>query len=357
MQPGSTPLRRALAETQKAGAHPDADQLNAFAEGQLMTRERENVLAHLAVCAECREISRAAAAAAPGQEVRDVAESSVHPRWTAGTRRPVRRWYPWAAVAACLVAVCAAVLVHREQKLSARPVQDIHASLNATPNPTEMVASSQPAQAAPAPAAEQKRKVARPAAKVGSGHGYGMAGNRTQHYAAAPVPESAPMASESVTVQADSAPTAASAPAQMPQVSEAVPDTTRAKRGPFFAGAAGAMKMSRAVAPPLPARWRINEQGQVERAVGEGDWQPMLSDDRLRLRTVSVVGTEVWVGGQGLRLYRSPDGGQTWSQVPVAAKGNADSIEHIRFETPQNGTIEADSGATWTTTDGGKTWN
>ena len=38
------------------GQHPDADQLNAFVEHALPAHEREQTLAHLAGCAECREI-------------------------------------------------------------------------------------------------------------------------------------------------------------------------------------------------------------------------------------------------------------------------------------------------------------
>ncbi len=38
------------------GQHPDADQLNAFAENSLPLHEHQQTLAHLAICADCREI-------------------------------------------------------------------------------------------------------------------------------------------------------------------------------------------------------------------------------------------------------------------------------------------------------------
>ena len=47
---------QALAAQKAAGEHPDADVLTAFAEGSLLARERETVMAHLAACAECREV-------------------------------------------------------------------------------------------------------------------------------------------------------------------------------------------------------------------------------------------------------------------------------------------------------------
>src|SRR4051812_25019106 len=39
-----------------ADAHPDANVLSAFIEQALGSAERQNVLSHLAVCADCREI-------------------------------------------------------------------------------------------------------------------------------------------------------------------------------------------------------------------------------------------------------------------------------------------------------------
>ena len=38
------------------GQHPDADQLNAFVENALPLHEGQQTLAHLAICADCREI-------------------------------------------------------------------------------------------------------------------------------------------------------------------------------------------------------------------------------------------------------------------------------------------------------------
>ena len=45
-----------MSERLQPGLHLDAEMLNAFAEGALPAHEREQALAHLAVCADCREI-------------------------------------------------------------------------------------------------------------------------------------------------------------------------------------------------------------------------------------------------------------------------------------------------------------
>lgn len=81
-------------------AHPDADLLTAFCERTLTQNERQQVMAHLALCADCRE---AVALAVPPH----VAESApIRPM------RPARRlrWVHWFALAASVVVVAAAVL-------------------------------------------------------------------------------------------------------------------------------------------------------------------------------------------------------------------------------------------------------
>jgi len=56
-------------------------------------------------------------------------------------------------------------------------------------------------------------------------------------------------------------------------------------------------------------------------------------------------------------LYHSSDSGNTWNIVPLPVKnGDEPVIVHIRFQTPQAGTVEAADGTSWTTADGGATW-
>lgn len=68
------------------GGHPDADILTAFAERSLLEQERKNVLAHIAACAECREIVSLALPATVGVEPASLA---VRRSWFAW---PVFRW-------------------------------------------------------------------------------------------------------------------------------------------------------------------------------------------------------------------------------------------------------------------------
>lgn len=107
--------------------HPDADKLSAFLEQALPAHEREDVLAHLALCRNCRETvamalppaeemeKSALAAASIAQEVSVIAAA----RTAAPERR--RRWMSWTigVPAAAAVAALALFLVflHRAPKL------------------------------------------------------------------------------------------------------------------------------------------------------------------------------------------------------------------------------------------------
>jgi hypothetical protein len=90
--------------------HPDPDLLTAFCEGVLRPVEREQMLAHLAVCAQCREV------------VALITPAEGPPR---SVPKPQRIWltFPvlrWAAVAATVAVVLAVALLHRPQ--APRPI-------------------------------------------------------------------------------------------------------------------------------------------------------------------------------------------------------------------------------------------
>jgi photosystem II stability/assembly factor-like uncharacterized protein len=105
------------------------------------------------------------------------------------------------------------------------------------------------------------------------------------------------------------------------------------------------------------AHWRINDQGQVQRSMNGGEWQPALVDEKAKMRVVSVLNGEVWVGGENMRLYRSVDNGGSWNPVTLPEKDSGSRvITQIHFQTGQAVTVEAEDGTSWSTSDGGKTW-
>jgi photosystem II stability/assembly factor-like uncharacterized protein len=104
--------------------------------------------------------------------------------------------------------------------------------------------------------------------------------------------------------------------------------------------------------------WRINSAGQAERSFGNEVWEVVLPNESSRMRVVSVFNADVWIGGENTRLYHSADNGFTWNLVALPEKdGQEHIIAHIRFQTPQIGTVEAADGTFWTTVDGGVSWN
>jgi len=108
----------------------------------------------------------------------------------------------------------------------------------------------------------------------------------------------------------------------------------------------------------IHSQWRINSSGQAERSSSDGAWQTVLQNEKSKMRIVTVFGSDVWIGGEGLHLYHSSDNGATWDSVALPAKTSGEhAITHIIFQTPQGGTVEADDGTSWHTSDGGRTWD
>ena len=143
----------------------------------------------------------------------------------------------------------------------------------------------------------------------------------------------------------------------------ATPDTTVLKADPAPSAPAfgnEAMERTRsAVSITAAARphWRINGAWQPERSYGDGAWQAVLPHEQSKMRVVSVFGDEVWIGGDSSRLYHSADNGTTWNLVVLPDKnGRVHSIAHIHFQTAQSGTVVADDGTVWITSNGGNTW-
>jgi hypothetical protein len=333
------PLRQALSQSQKAGAHPDPDLLTAFAEGALIASEGEDMLAHLAVCAECREVLSIASAASPEPAV----EAGLHvlPR---PTHAPLRSWLPWVAVAAG-IAVCSAVLMRHQRKPALTPSPQVTIASKTEPAPIPAYTADQ-LQASPAPKAKPAKPSRPPLDKP--------AVQSPSVAASAPAGSLAtlnPIPADHLSVDR-----AAGAPGAEGVNGQAF---ISGHRVTAFAGTAPAPTAYGALSlHPVRPQWRINETGQAERSIGGGSWQPVLTDEKSRMRVVSVFDSDVWIGGDDARLYHSTDNGGTWNAVALPGKdGGQHSITHIRFQTLQSGTVDAEDGTSWTTTDGGKTWN
>lgn len=354
--PGPNPLPQALAHSQQAGLHPDPDLLTGFAEGTLLTRERKDLLEHLAVCPQCREILSLSTAAAP--EPSGEVERHAPPGLT---HTALRSWLPWVSAAAGIVVVFSAVLLHRQNKpqfttspqVASIRKKEIDQAPPRTIQPTKISPESQAKRARPA-AAPPKKPVRTPprsaenatvassvAAGVAGVEG-GVAGSTDQmhgdHPGSSHIPTAKAVEGELQSIEAQGAISSRSSAA--------------------FAGPARAPNERAALsAYSVRPHWRIDENGQVERSFGNGPWQPVLTNEKSKMHVVSVFDRDAWIGGENLSLYHSSDDGTTWTPVTLPNKdGREHAITHIRFHTPQAGTVEAEDGTSWTSIDGGRTW-
>lgn len=187
-----------------SGHHPDADQLSAFMEQALPAHERERVLAHLAICPDCRET---------------VALSLPHLE-APPTPKPARNWwfFGWPVFVPAAAALGAlaffAVYVHRANTGGAIATQP---QMAASQPPAAVLPPAQASLAAPAPPMAKSRPANRLSSPAGapvsaslgdqslapgsvSGPTSGLvAGQRMA--ALAPAPQAAPAAPATVAAQ------------------------------------------------------------------------------------------------------------------------------------------------------------
>jgi hypothetical protein len=322
--------------------------LTAFSEGSLLERERKEVMAHLSVCAHCREVISLGASAAfePSERARLLAVSRPsHP--------PLRTWLPWVAAAACIFVFSAAVLVRRLERPASTGVE---VAGRATNNPTQ-----------PAPVADKLSQVSRPpeakAERKKSGHSAATtapppAGSSASANAALAGSTGAQIAPQADAEREGSRQAAGTAVESIPTQAASAPLPAMPKSPTALSAAPAARVMdSLSSFSGTRAHWRINDQGQVQRSMNGGEWQPALVDEKARMRVVSVLNGEVWVGGENMRLYRSVDNGGSWNPVTLPEKDSGSHvITQIHFQTGQAVTVEAEDGTSWSSSDGGKTW-
>ena len=80
-----------------------------------------------------------------------------------------------------------------------------------------------------------------------------------------------------------------------------------------------------------------------------------MAAEPVTFHVVATVGNSVWAGGSDGALFHSNDAGKHWDRVSLADEQGA--ITSIHFSTAPQGILSSNSGATWTTTDGGHTWS
>ena len=379
--PSST-LRAHLAQSQAANPrpdspHPDADLLTAFAENMLLERERTGVLAHLAACPDCRAIVHTAADAEP--------ETEPQPE-PLPVRAPFRTWLPSVAIAASLLVIAASTIVFyralhtnptRTQTVATAAAPQIPSAPPATPAP--QLSATAPAAAMPA-APKHARTAPRTApsspaqteeARVGAAAppppppGPGISSSETLGDLTLQKAQNTPSPADEAQLQAElrgqtayrgAMAAAKAAPRPAPSSTQSVQVESSNAFTRSLQTTQPALRGLIAAPTPRP-RFRITDSGQLERSVQSSIWMPVSIAPDAHLRVLSISGSDVWAGGDHLRLFHSADNGVTWTEVHLPATADqAHAIVHIRIDDPRNLTVEDDTGSTWTTTDAGATW-
>lgn len=388
-----------------ATPHPESDVLAAFAEQALTQSEREDVLAHLALCQDCREVLRLAVPPSEMMAAPVEREAELAPVTAPRAERRNRNWFAWgglrwaglaAGMAMALLVVRMGLEHHPVKQVSVgsvtsqespanRTAETVKSGENSTPgNATELT----PPQAAASQMTSGVVSAENPSAQSAK-NTERLASNRLAviHKPRAPSPIPRAKASgdafETAEVSAGSGAGIGSgagnlmARAEAPAIEKAKPpfenaeDLNAAQKpatsasGPVIAPGRNGMLVanSRAAAfsspntVPLKVRFMINA-GVLRRSVDDGaSWQTSLRTDHPLFYSANR-GPEVWAGGQAGTLLHSTDTGTTWNVVQASSQGEQLTSDITHIEMPDSAHVVLTTAAqeTWSSADSGKSW-
>ncbi len=325
-------LAARLARQQREGAaHPSADLLTAFAEAQLSSGERQQVLTHLAVCRECREVL----ALTVGDLVSKPGQKEVPVRWSN------LRWAA-ALAAGCVVGVVVwhSSLPPAEQK-PATPVRSVEQPPKAeSPKPAE------PAAIVDAHPQVQRRVDRRPAVQASS------------------TPRAMPAAPDLFPSQGFAIDGIAKLDREIPSSSEPL-QALKAAPQPTLPAQALAFQKVR----PIPMKaftavaarqslWSIApSSGLLQRSHDGGrTWTVIPLDGRTKLLALSASGPDIWAGGEDGALFHSTDDGAEWKEVPISDRGEQLEESITAIETQGSEVKVRTKLGNWISADGGVSW-
>lgn len=401
-QPGTGPV------------HPDADLLTALAEQKLPPPERDGVLEHLALCEDCRDVVILAlppveSVASKGAEVEAFSAlpgaTKTEQNWLAAFGWPGLRW---AALAAAVIVAGSLLLTrHGNAPVPAPANPQVAVTEPVAPAPqaagppmNQIVAQTNAQKSTPELPVSKKLKAGQVASQPTSAEsGMLMAdakiGNNKE---ASPRPDTlgppagtgalaydapARPATTSETVEVsgqaaavdtrdslagnlmarDEAPAIEKAKPPLPEAAiegqqkdqaVAVSKMARSKA----VGAAETLKTEasarQALAPILS--WRI-AAGFLQRSMDGGwTWQIGLRSDH-PLLCYATLGSEVWAGGGAGALFHSTDGGASWVRVQPVFQSQSLSADIVSIQVQGSQVaLSSNNNETWSTADGGKTW-
>ncbi len=374
-------VRERLQAGATVSGHPDADILTSFAERSLRQPERAGVLAHLAACANCREI---VALALPVTESMETAAALA--------RRP---WFTWPAFrwgfATAGVALIALGVVEFER----------HPAVNSATLVVNQIMAKQSTPAQPMAADVQNQASSQNSSatpKVAPQSGISTLAGKDRRALAHPQMHVQPTFKESQAAQEKASP-----PVLMAQQSanQQLPNGSEEQFAAYNSGPLSRAKPATTSPPQANSadailanpQWSITAVGGLQRSFDLGKtWQDVrvnasvmpestgataagsmksagvessgqakalkASANPVFFRAVTTAENEVWAGGSNAALFHSIDGGDHWTRVLPSSSGAVltGDVISVEFSDPQHGTVTTSTPESWATSDGGQSW-
>jgi hypothetical protein len=367
-------LRVAASSNGSDGSHPDADALSAFAEQALSMTDRENVLAHLALCATCRDVVLTALPeiVVPEPVVAEATETIPAFVGKTGQRKtilwPSLRWGMLAAGVVTAILLARPGLEHLTSSARNRATSDVqHPAVadlrsqvavgqgDVDASKTEMKSNalaSDELTEAPANTSLSPQRRAAAAAE-----GRAISGKKK-------VNELSPLIADNRSSSADRPFPSGSEGAAIVRAKPALGTQAQAQTalspdqsspGQSFTqdetlgSSSGVLKES--------PQWEV-EAGSLKRSLDSGlSWQTVLQPTNSLLCYASR-GPEMWVGGQNGTLLRSTDGGASWTGITVSVGGKVlrSDIKNISMQAPAVVALTTTDGEQVASKDSGRTW-
>jgi hypothetical protein len=370
-------VKRLAAELPLEAAHPDAEILSSFVEQVLGAEERESVLAHLALCGSCREV---VALAMPevgvlvttelGDKEHRVGETvgvgASARRKVAGERRyqsgqtkfSLSRFLVpnlrWAALAAGVVLAAALAMV-RSGNLNFAKLQNGSGAPSAI---TSAPAVSDPSSDRQQPGSETSVK---PDISSPVKHETSSPQQATDRIAGRTKKREHSNAVQPTGVQLSKNPL----PEGQPQPTE----LAKVLPAPSTSGGASSSDDVRPIVrakAPQEARsgsttnseiWTVTN-GVLQRSSDAGQtWKDALPASH-QILCYANQGNQIWAGGKQGILFYSADNGSTWSPMQPNFQGNplASDVLNIELHGTAEIILSTSNNSTWTSSDGGQTW-
>lgn len=313
-------------EVEMSSGHPDANLLAALSERTLPGAEREQVLAHLAGCADCREVAAL------------TSRSADRPRRTHSHFFGWRVAAAFATVALIVAGTAGIRLALRSTPAATKPLEA--AAPPAIEQPAPALASARAEQPAKSPTVPHKAAVRK--SFVASAERKLQAGSGSEPAPAIAKPAPGEMRATGRENLLPALPQAAFRKDGL--------DKTQTER---FTLASGSL-----ITPAVAIAWRIH-LGRVERSVDSGKiWEPVILDKDVKFSGIAADGMEVWAGGSNGALFHSRDGGSVWVRVAIGdgVRNLTGTIVAIRQPLPSEIVLETEAGEEWLSDDGGLRW-